>query len=180
MANQIVAELRITTDAVWNKLSAQLQGMECHMERSNGPGEWTTRQVLCHLLGAPGWRPVPVLSTFVKAEPGEAAELPVIDITPGQTHVTPERQMMKLQQFKNAIDRHRREVFEYLETLSAADLQRKARIPLFKQFLGTDEVTVPIWIGIYFVVHWGDHAGQLAKIRQAVGLPEASLVAVAK
>ena len=116
MASQIVAELRVTTDAVWNKLSAQLQGMDCHMERTTGPGEWTTRQVLCHLLGAPGWRPVPVLSTFVKAEPGESVELPVIDIQPGQCHVTPERQMMKLQQFKNAIDRHRREVFEYLQT----------------------------------------------------------------
>ena len=28
MASQIVAELRVTTDAVWNKLSAQLQGMD--------------------------------------------------------------------------------------------------------------------------------------------------------
>lgn len=180
MASQIVAELRVTTDAVWNKLSAQLQGMDCHMERTTGPGEWTTRQVLCHLLGAPGWRPVPVLSTFVKAEPGESVELPVIDIQPGQCHVTPERQMMKLQQFKNAIDRHRREVFEYLQTLPDDDLQRKARIPLFKQFLGTDEVTMPIWVGAYFVVHWGDHVGQLAKIRQAVGLPEASPVVLAK
>jgi len=180
MASRIVAELRTTTDAVWNKLSAQLQGMESHMERSDGSGEWTTRQVLCHLLGAPGWRPVPVLSTFVKVEPGGAAELPVIDIKPGQCHVTPERQMMRLQQFKNAIDRHRREVFEYLETLSDEDLQRKARIPLFEQFLGTQEVTMPVWVGAYFVVHWGDHAGQLAKIRQAVGLPEASPVVVAK
>jgi len=173
MASQIVAELRITTDAVWNKLSAQLQGMECHMERSDGPGEWTTRQVLCHLLGAPGWRPVPVLSTFVKAEPGEAAELPVIDVQPGQSHVTPERQMMKLQQFKNAIDRHRREVFGYLETLDDDDLQRKARIPLFGQFLGTDEVTMPTWVRVFFGVHWADHADQLAKIRKAVGLPDA-------
>jgi hypothetical protein len=88
--------------------------------------------------------------------------------------------MMKLQQFKNAIDRHRREVFEYLETLGDEELQRKARIPLFAQFLGTDEVTIPIWVGTYFVVHWGDHAGQLAKIRHAVGLPEAGLAAVAK
>lgn len=180
MASQIVNELRTTTDVVWNKLSAQLQGMESHLERSDAPGEWTTRQVLCHLLGAPGWRPVPVLSTFVRVEPGEAVELPVIDVTPGQSQVTPERQMMKLQQFRNAIDRHRREVFDYLESLSDADLQRKARIPLFKPLLGTDEVTLPVWVTASFVVHWGDHAGQLAKIRQAVGLPEAKLLAVVK
>ena len=180
MASQIVNELRTTTDAAWGKLSAQLQGMESYLERSDAPGEWTTRQVLCHLLGAPGWRPVPLLSTFVRVEPGEALALPVIDVTPGQCHVTPERQMMKLQQFRNAIDRHRREVFDYLEGLSDADLQRKARIPLFAQLLGTDEVTMPVWVTAYFVVHWGDHAGQLAKIRQAVGLPEAKLLVVAK
>lgn len=173
MASPIVDELRITTDAVWRRLSAQLQGMECHMERSDGPGEWTTRQVLCHLLGAPGWRPVPVLARFAITDP------PVIEIRPGQTHLTPERQMMKLQQFKNALDRHRRETFEYLETLDDEDLRRKARFPLLQPLLGTEEVTVPTWVDAYFVVHWSDHAGQLAKIRKTVGLPESTEPAAA-
>jgi hypothetical protein len=173
MASQIVGELRTATDTVWARLSAQLQGMECYMERSDAPAEWTTRQVLCHLLGAPGWRPVPVLSTFA------TAELPLIEIKPGQTHVTPERQVMRLHQFTNGLDRHRREVFEFLERLGDEDLQRKARIPLFKQVLGTDEVTIPTWVGAFFGVHWGDHAGQLAKIRKAVGLSEARELAVA-
>jgi hypothetical protein len=57
MANQIVNELRTTTDAVWARLSAQLHGMESCMERSDVPEAWTTRQVLCHLLFEPGWRP---------------------------------------------------------------------------------------------------------------------------
>ena len=50
---------------------------------------------------------------------------------------------------------------------------------LFKQFLGTDEVTIPTWVGACFGVHWSDHAGQLAKIRKAVGLSEARELAVA-
>jgi len=169
MASQIVSELRVATDGVWNRLSAQLQGMDCHMERADGPGQWTTRQVLCHLLGAPGWRPVPVLASFAH---GERSALPVIEIKPGESQLTPERQMMKLQQFRNALARHRREVFEYLETLSDGELQRKARIPLFKRLLGTDEVAIPTWVAASFVTHWGDHADQLAKIRRAVGLPE--------
>jgi hypothetical protein len=61
----------------------------------------------------------------------------------------------------------------YLETLGDEDLQRKARIPLFRQLLGTEEVTMPTWARVFFAVHWGDHADQLAKIRKAVGLPEA-------
>lgn len=73
MASQIVTELRATTDAVWARLSAQLHGMESYMEGSDAPGEWTTRQVLCHLLFEPGWRPGPVLFSFAPADlPGRA------------------------------------------------------------------------------------------------------------
>ena len=102
----------------------------------------------------------------------------MIEIKLGQTHVTLERQMMRLQQFTRALDRHRREVFEYLESLDDQDLQRKARIPLFKQLLGTDEVTIPTWVAAFFGVHWRDHAGQLATIRNTVGLSEARDLAV--
>jgi hypothetical protein len=173
MASQIVNELRTTTDAVWARLSAQLHGMESYMERSDAPGEWTTRQVLCHLLFEPGWRPGPLLFSFA------TTDLPVIEIKPGQMHLTAERQMMTLRQFENALDRHRREALAYLETLGDEDLQRKARIPLFKPLLGTDEVTIPTWVEVLFAIHWGDHAGQLAKIRKAVGLSEATVLVTA-
>src|SRR5260370_9178701 len=165
--SQIIGELRTRTEAVWDRLSGQIPGMEVYMERPDAPAEWTARQVLCHLLGEPGWRPVSVLSTFA------TTELPLIEIKPGQTHVTPERQMMRLQPFTKALDRHRREVFEYLESLGDEDLQRKARIPLFKEFLGTDEVTIPTWVGVFFGAHCSGHSGHLRQIPQRVGLPEA-------
>jgi hypothetical protein len=169
MASRVVDELRRATDAVWTRLNAQLQGMESHLERSDGPGEWTTRQVLSHLLAAPGWRPLSVLFAFSADQP------PLIQMEPGRTYVTPEREMMRLHQFVKALDRHRLEVFEYLETLSDTALAtRCARIPFFKPLLGTDEVTIPLWVRTVFATHWDDHAGQLAKIRKAVGLPEAA------
>jgi hypothetical protein len=62
-------------------------------------------------------------------------------------------------------------VLGYLDTLSETDLVRKARIPLFKTFMGTDEIPLPVFIGAMFEYHWNDHASQLAKIRQAIGLP---------
>jgi hypothetical protein len=173
MASQVVDELRATTDAVWARLCAQLEGMEPYMERSDAPGEWTTRQVLCHLLLGPGWRPVPVLFAFA------ATNLPVIEIEPGRTEVTPERQVMSLKQFRKALDRHRREVFAYLDTLDEDDLERKALIPRFRALLGTDEITIPMWVRALFASHWSDHAGQLAKIRKAVGLPDAREPAIA-
>jgi hypothetical protein len=173
MASQIVNELRATTDAVWARLSAQLHGMESYLERADAPGQWTTRQVLCHLLLEPGWRPVPVLFSFARAD------LPLIEVKPGQVFLTPERQMMTLRQFENALDRHRREALAYLETLGDEDLQRKARIPLCKQLLGTDEVTIRSWVEVLFAIHWGDHADQLAKIRKAAGLPPATALVTA-
>jgi len=34
-------------------------------------------------------------------------------------------------------------------------------------------VPIPVYVGALFDYHWSDHAGQLAKIRKAVGLPDA-------
>ena len=39
--------------------------------------------------------------------------------------------------------------------------------------MGTDEITIPMFVGAIFGYHWNDHAGQLAKIRKAAGLPDA-------
>jgi hypothetical protein len=167
MTTSTVAELRKKSDAAFANVSGQAKGLESHMEQADAPGEWTTRQVLAHLLFEPGWKPVPVLKSF------DHQTLPVIEIQPGLAAVTPERQKMTLGQFIGALDIQRQEVFGYLEGLSEADLQRKARIPLFKQFMGTDEIAIPAYVGALFDFHWNDHAGQLAKIRKAVGLPEA-------
>jgi hypothetical protein len=167
MPTATVTELQRKTDAAFANLVRQLQGMESHMEDSDAPGEWSTRQVLSHLLFEHGWKPVPVLRSFADQS------LPVIDINPGLADVTPERQKMTLGAFIDALDAQRHEVFGYLEGLSDADLQRRARIPLFKQIMGTDEIAITVYVGALFDFHWNDHASQLAKIRKAVGLPEA-------
>ena len=165
MASAIVTDLRARSDAAWANLTRQLQGMEPHLDRADGPGQWTTRQVLAHLLAEPGWKPVDFFKKF------SDHDLPVRETTPGQTSVTPERQKMSLKQFLDALDAQRREVLAYLESLPEADLQRrKARIPFLKEFLGTDEIALAMYAGLLFDVHWNDHAGQLAKIRKAAGL----------
>jgi hypothetical protein len=167
MASATVTELKKKSEAASANLHRQLKGMEPYLERSDAPGEWTTREVLCHLLFEPGWQPGALLRTFAQRD------LPVIEISPGDTNVTPERQKMTLTELAAALESQRRELFGYLDGLSEADLQRKARIPLFKQFMGTDEIPIPMFVGAMFDFHWNDHAGQLGKIRQAVGLPEA-------
>jgi DinB family protein len=167
VAHAKVTELRGKSDKAWVNLKSQLAGMDSHLEASDAPGQWTTRQVLCHLLFERGWRPVPVLKRFADRD------LPVIDINPGLVDATAERQAMTLKQFLDALDTQRREVFGYLDGLNDADLKRKSRIPIFKEIMGNDEVDIPTYVGALFEYHWNDHAGQIAKIRKAAGLPDA-------
>ena len=167
MASPIVSELKRKSEAASANLSKQLQGMEPHLDKSDAPGEWTTRQVLCHLLADPNAKPVAMLRSF------STSNLPVIEIKPGEAPVTPERQKMTLTQLLGELEAQRRDIFGYLDSLTEADFARKAKIPLFKQFMGTDEIALPVYVGAMFDYHWNDHAGQIAKIRKAHGLPDA-------
>jgi hypothetical protein len=167
MATAVVQDLEARAAAAWKNLTAQLVGMAPYLERADEPGEWTTRQVLSHLLFEPGWDPVALLKSFARTD------LPVVGIEPGDPFLSPERRGMTLEQLVAALDAQRRAVFGYLATLSEADLERKARIPLFKTFMGTEEVPLPKFVGAVFEYHINDHASQLAKIRDAVGLPVA-------
>ncbi len=167
MASAAVSELKKKSDAAAANLSKQLEGMEPHLDKSDAPEEWTTRQVLCHLLADPDWKPVATLKNFA------ISNLPVIELKPGHAPVTPERQKMTIAQLRGALEAQRRDIFGYLESLDDADLGRKAKIPLFKQFMGTDEITLAVYVGAMFDYHWNDHAGQIAKIRKANGMPDA-------
>ncbi len=166
MATESVGELERNVNAAHENLSNQLRGLEAHLERADAPGEWTAREVLSHLLFQPGFNPVALLRTFADRD------LPVVEIVPGATYLDDRRRTMTLKEFTDALDTQRRTVLEYVGSLTEAQLTRKARIPLFKQFMGTDEITIPMFVGAIFGYHWNDHAGQLAKIRKAVGLPE--------
>ena len=165
MASKHAQDLRHRIDAASENLSRQLQGMDAHMEQADAPGEWTTREVLSHLLFEPGFDPAATLATFSERD------YPLVEIGPGDTFLDEQRLQMSLSQFKDALDAQRRRVLGYIEGLEEPAFERrKARIPLFKQFMGTDEITIEMYLGAMFDHHWNDHAGQLEKIRQAVGL----------
>ena len=165
MASKHAQDLRRRIDAASENLSRQIQGMDTHMERADAPGEWTTREVLSHLLFKPGFDPATTLAAFSERD------YPVVEIEPGATFLNEQRRQMTLSQFRDALDAQRRRVLEYIEGLEEPAFERrKARIPLFKQFMGTDEITIDMYLGAMFDYHLNDHAGQLEKIRQAVGL----------
>jgi hypothetical protein len=164
MAANPVADLKARADAALANLQAQVDGLDPYLERSDAPGEWTAREVLSHLLGESGWYADAFLRSFA------LTDLPVLDLDPGHHYMTAERRRMAVTDFMAALQEQYRSVFAYVESLPERDLARKARIPIFKTFMGTDEITIPVYLGAMFDHHWNDHAGQLAKIRKAVGL----------
>jgi hypothetical protein len=164
MASKIAQELGGRIDAAWDNLSRQVQDMDGYMERADAPGEWTTREVLSHLMFEPGYDPADTLDRFSERD------YPLVEIHPGDTFLDEQRRQMTLPQFREALDTQRRRVLAYIDGLEEREFGRKARIPLFKQFMGTDEIAISMYVGALFDYHWNDHAGQLAKIRQAVGL----------
>jgi len=127
MASKHAQDLRRRIDEASENLSRQLQGMDAHLERADAPGEWTTREVLSHLLFEPGFDPAATLAAFSEHD------YPVVEIAPGDTFLDEQRRQLTLSQF-------------------------------------TDEITIDMYLGAMFDYHWNDHAGQLEKIRQAVGL----------
>jgi hypothetical protein len=168
MAGPVATELRTKMDAARTNLFRQLDGIEPHLDKSDAPGEWTTREVLSHLLFGPGFDPVATLKTF------HATILPVTEIDPGKTHLEGPRKTMTVTQFKAALEQQQKSVLAYVESVPDGELQgRKARIPLFKQIMQKEEIPIAVYVGALFDYHWNDHAGQLAKIRKAAGLPEA-------
>ena len=160
-----IQDLEARAQAAWTRLTAQLSGLAPYLERSDEPGEWTTREVLTHLLFPRDADIVRLMESFADRD------LPLIELEAGDTFMTPERRAMTLEELVAALDAQRRAVVAYLHSLTEADLARKARIPLFKTFMGTDEISLSVFIGALFEHHWNDHAEQLAKIRDAVGLP---------
>lgn len=166
MATATVSGLRAKSDAAYANLRKQVEGLEPYLDKSDAPGEWTARQVLCHLLFEPSWDIVTVLKSF------STKDLPLIEIK-SFTDTSGERATATGKQLLEKLDAQRKAMLAYLDGLSEADLHRKARIPLFKQLMGNEEVPIPVYVGALFDYHWNDHAGQLAKIRKAVGLPEA-------
>ena len=164
MASKKAQELGKRMDAAWENLSRQLHGMDAHLERSDAPGEWTAREILSHLLLEPGFDPVQTLGRFAERD------YPLVEITPGDTYLDDQRRQMTLAQLREALDTQRRRVLAFVGGLEDPEFERKARIPLFKQFMGTDEITIAMYVGALFDYHWNDHASHLARIRQAVGL----------
>src|SRR5262249_36856237 len=111
MASKHAQDLRQRIDAAFENLRRQLQGMDAYMERADAPGEWTTREVLSHLLFEEGFDPEATLAAFSERD------YPVIELDAGATFLEGPRRQMTLPQFRSALDTQRRRLLGYIDRL---------------------------------------------------------------
>jgi uncharacterized damage-inducible protein DinB len=123
-------------------------------------GEWSARDVLCHLSGDAehGFRDD--LKRIL------AEDKPALEITPGDLYWTPEREKMSLKELAKSTADQYRQIGDLVGGLTPEQLARPARIGFLKEVRGSDEVKLGEWISIIVEYHMNAHIGQLQALAQ--------------
>jgi hypothetical protein len=164
MVSVAATSLRDALQQKMRELGEKLEGItEEDAARSPAGGEWTCNEMLSHLMGDEGAGFVAGLRRFVEED------RPLIEVTPGQLHLTPARQAMSLSELRAGVWRQYEEVADFIGGLSDEQLARKGRVPLLKETPIGEQPTLGQWAGAIISFHLSDHIGQMGKVREALG-----------
>src|ERR1700730_9560808 len=117
-------------------------------------GEWSVRDVLCHLSGDAEHSFRDDLNRILDEDK------PELDLTPGDLYWTPAREKASAQELAQSVAVQYREIGTLVAGLSAEQLDRSARIAFLKQARGNDEIRLAEWIGLMADYHLSQHIGQ--------------------
>lgn len=163
MVSQVAASL---SDAVRQKIGELEEAVSGIGEEAAGrrpaEGEWCCKEVLSHLLSDEGEDVVAPLRRFMDEN------TPLIGIVTGLPYYTPVRQAMSLGELQDVVSSRYRELANFLGDLSEEQLNRKARVPLFKQTPIGEYATLVQFAGA-LNFHLSDHINQIRNARQQVG-----------
>ena len=139
-----------------------LDGMDYCLDWKLDDDEWSAREVVYHLVGTPSGGIHEVLKGTLE---GSIGEVP----TGILTNLTPERQSGDLARLQDDVEAVLAGVEKVLS--SASDAQLAERSAIFNlTSKGTKEERTAKTIVEHLLIHWRGHLGQLAAIRDALGL----------
>lgn len=139
-----------------SSIEAAVSGIsEDQASKRPAEGEWSLRDVLCHLSGDAEHSFREDLNRFL------TEDMPSIDITPGELYWTPERKNLPLPELAKSVARQYSDIGTLVAGLTPEQLARPGRIAFLKQFRGTDEIKLGEWIGVISEFHLNDHISQL-------------------
>ena len=162
MVSAQATSLREAMEQKLHELGEALDGLdEEKAAQRPAEAEWCCKEVLSHLMGDEGEDAVAPFRRFVDED------TPMIGIVTGLPYYTPARQAMSLKEIRAAVWQRYQGVADFLGGLSDEQLERKARVPLFKDTPAGEYPTVVQFVGgLNF--HLTDHINQLRAARQAI------------
>ena len=123
--------------------------------RRPAEGEWSVRDVLCHLSGDAQHTFRDDLNRFLKED------MPELGVVPGEVYTSPERESASIQELARSVAQQYRDIGTFVGGLTDEQLARPARIAFLKQVRGSDEIKLSEWISVIAEYHLSQHISQL-------------------
>ena len=123
--------------------------------RRPAEGEWSVRDVLCHLSGDAQHTFRDDLNRFLEED------TPELGVAPGELYWTPGREGASVQELARSVAAQYREIGAFVGGLTEEQLARPARIAFLEQVRGSDEIKLSEWISLIAEYHLSQHISQL-------------------
>lgn len=154
-------------EAAWQEFRGQLRNLDYSLDwkaKPLEPEEWCARDIIAHLLGNTRQ------SLLATVRMALAEENPTVELRGSSPFRSPETRAMQLPELVAQVDTLYREALALVTSLRESDLSRKLTIRRADGSL--QERTCLEMVQRTFCRHWRDHARQVARIREELGVAE--------
>jgi ElaB/YqjD/DUF883 family membrane-anchored ribosome-binding protein len=150
--------------SIRRELDRLLEGLESHLDAKPNDEEWSAREIIYHIVETPEEG---IHTAVRRTLEGSIQELPM---TADLTNLTPERQSKDLTSIRMDVEAVLTGMERALTSTTDAELEeRKTVFHSILRDVKEDRTAHQLTAG-YFVRHWRDHIGQLAALRETLGL----------
>ena len=129
-------------------------------------GRWSPKQIISHLCGPEGVGHLPALGLILEQE------TPLIDLKAEDPFFTGKRTGMTMSELLAEFNKEYLQIADFVTGLSEAQLQRKARVPLFRESELGEYPTLAGFVGGLTDYHLDFHIKHMQEIIQALGVSE--------